>query len=479
MRRHRRGVAAIVMIVLMVLLDLIIIGMVIGGARDHDLTVRRVESVHAVYAAEAGMNMAIRELMLDTDEDGDGTIGTISDDGDPANDPRLGMAQVVVTAAITGSQTTLTSQGRAVEARRQAEAILGTDTIDTYAGTGVAGYSGDGGAATAADLNGPGDVALDSAGNIYIADTANHRIRRVDAVTGIIVTIAGTGTPGYSGDGGPATSAGIDSPEGVAVDSAGNIYIADTANHSIRRIDAATGDIDTVAGSGGPPGYSGDGGPATAAKLRTPKAVAVDSAGNIYIADTANDAIRKVDAASGTIETVAGTGSPGFSGDGGPATAAMINKPGGVAVDSAGNIYIADTANNRIRKVDAATGIIDTIAGTGQPGYGGDGGPATLARMSKPGDVAVDPAGDLYIAGNDTIRKVDAVTGIIYTVAGTSNTGYAGDGGPATDADLDDPQGVAVDAAGNIYIADTDNHRIRKVDVTALVVLRWQEVEPQ
>ena len=225
------------------------------------------------------------------------------------------------------------------------------DDITTYAGNGIAGYAGDGGPATSAQLKPPEDVDVDSSGNIYIADTQNQRIRKVDAATGIIQTVAGTGSAGYNGDGGPATSAQLKAPSGVAIDSSGNIYIADTQNFRIRKVDAATGIIQTVAGTG-VAGYSGDGGPATSAQIKNPAVVAVDASGNIYIADTLNHRIRKVDAATGIIQTVAGTGVAGYSGDGGPATSAQIKNPAVVAVDASGNIYIGDTDNHRIRKVD-------------------------------------------------------------------------------------------------------------------------------
>ena len=334
--------------------------------------------------------------------------------------------------------------------------------ISTVAGNGTAGYSGDNGLETAANLSVPEAVAVDSAGNIYIADTFNNVIRRVSASTGYISTVAGTGTRGYSGDGGPATIAELYMPTGVAVDVTGNIYFAD--NQRIRKVTASTGIITTVAGSG-VQGYSGDGGPAASAELNWPWAVAVDAVGNIYFTDTDNQRIRKVAVSTGIITTVAGIGTPGYSGDGGPATSAELNSPFGIAVDAAGNIYFADYFNNRVRKVTASTGDISTVAGNGTQGFSGDGAMATSAEMYYPTSVAVDTVGNLYIADdvNDRIRKVTASTGIIQTVAGTGSTGYSGDGGPATGGELFWPYGVAVDTAGNIYIADKDNNRIRAV----------------
>ena len=248
---------------------------------------------------------------------------------------------------------------------------------------------------------------MDGAGNLYIADTYNHRIRKVDADTGNISTVAGSGTPGFGGDGGAATEATLNWPHGVAVDNAGNLHIADRNNHRIRKVDADTGSISAVAGSGSL-GFGGDGGAATAARLLWPQGVALDSAGNLYIAGRFNHRIRKVDADTGSISTVAGSGEAGFGGDGGAAAAATLNYPTGVAVDSSGNLLIADTRNHRIRKVVATTGSIRTVAGTGTPGFGGDGDAAAAAMLNNPEGVAVDSAGNLYIADtyNHRVRRV-------------------------------------------------------------------------
>jgi len=342
-----------------------------------------------------------------------------------------------------------------------------TGDITTVAGNGAQTYSGDGGPAASASLNSPAGAAVDASGNIYIADYGNHRIRKVDASTWNITTIAGNGTAGYSGDGGPAAAACLNNPRGVTVDASGNIYIADYGNHCIRKIDASTGDITTVAGNGAA-GYSGDGGPADAANLNFPYGAAIDASGNIYIADTNNNRIRKVDASTGNISTVAGNATGGYSGDGGPAASASINHPTGAAIDASGNIYIADNYNHRIRKVDASTGNISTIAGNGIAGYSGDGGPAASASLYLPIDAAIDASGNIYIASSNggRIRKVDASTGNITKVAGYGSPIYSGDGGPAASASFYNPYGAAVDASGNIYIADTKNQRIRKVDAS-------------
>ena len=337
--------------------------------------------------------------------------------------------------------------------------------IYASAGNGTAGYTGDGGAATSASINSPEGIAVDGAGNLYIADMLNNRVRKVAVNTGIITTVAGNGTEGFSGDGGAATSASLDYPDAVAVDGAGNLYIADARNSRIRKVAAGSGIISTVAGSGAG-AISGDGGPATSATIGLPTGVAVDGAGNIYFADPwFSHAIRKVDAGTGIITTVAGNGTLGFTGDGGAATSASLRMPNGVSVDRAGNLYIADTDNNRIRKVAVGTGIITTVAGGGTLGFPGDGGPATSASLNSPESMTVDEAGNLYIAddANNRIRKVAAGTGIITTHAGNGTAGYNGDGLGATSGEINSPQGVAADGVGDLYIADYGNNRIRKL----------------
>ena len=335
--------------------------------------------------------------------------------------------------------------------------------ISTVAGTGIAGFSGDGGPAIAAELNEPSSIAVDAAGNLFIADSRNNRIRKVN-LTGVVSTVAGTGVQGFSGDGGPATAAQLYDPLGVAVDTEGNLYIADASRNRIRKV-RPDGIINTVAGMG-VQGSGGDGGPASSAELESPSDVAVDAAGNLFIIDYRR--IRQVTPA-GVISTVAGRTPLGFGGDGGPAVFAYLRYPSDVAVDGAGNLLIADTYNNRIRKVNPA-GIISTVAGDGGMGGFGSDGPAASTYLNYPQRVAVDTAGNLFIADtyNHRIRKVTP-TGIISTVAGTGTRGSGGDGSPAIAAQLNDPAGVAVDAAGNLLIADTYNHRIRKVTPTGII----------
>jgi PIN domain nuclease of toxin-antitoxin system len=341
--------------------------------------------------------------------------------------------------------------------------VTSSGIISTVAGNEIRGFSGDGGPATSARLSYPYSVAVDTAGNLFIADTYNHCVRKVTP-GGVISTVAGNGTYGFSGDGGPATAAQLRIPQGVAVDTAGNLFIADTGNNRVRKVTPG-GVISTVAGNG-THGFSGDGGPATSAQLNYPSGVAVDTARNLFIADRNNNRIRKV-APGGVISTVAGNGTYGFSGDGGPAMAAQLRIPQGVAVDTTRNLFIADYGNNRVRKV-TSNGVISTVAGNGIRGFSGDVGPAASARLNGPSGVAVDTARNVFIAdtGNNRVRKVTS-SWVISTVAGNGIRGFSGDGGPATSARLSYPYGVAVDTAGNVFIADF-NQRIRKVTLGPL-----------
>jgi sugar lactone lactonase YvrE len=391
------------------------------------------------------------------------------------------------------------------------EISASTGVISTVAGTlpdltGAlhCGYSGDGGLATGAKLGFPNGVAVDGSGNIIFADTTNCAIRKISASTAIISTVAGTASCGYSGDGGAATSAQLSQTFGVALDRSGNVFIADTANCLIRKVTSSSGHISTVAGDFGLGcGYSGDETSATSAQLNQPYGVAVDGSGDIFVADYDNSVIRKVSASTGNIATFAGVSVPnpydsgqlvgftGYSGDGYLATDGQLgflnDTPYGATLvtDRSGNVFIADTANNAIREVSASTGLITTVAGDGVPGYSGDGGPATSAKLFFPRDVAVDGSGNIFIvdSGNCVIRKVTASTGIISTVAGTppDSSGnyycdFSGDGGPATGAQLypiflsSPAGGVAVDSSGNIFIADTGNGVIRKVTAATGII---------
>ena len=412
-------------------------------------------------------------------------------------------------------------------------------TISTFAGGGV----GDGGLAVEVSLYTPQAVTVDPEGNIYIADTGHHRIRRVDAKTGIITTVVGTGIAGNIGDHGRAIRAQLSSPHGLAFDPKGNLYIADTQNQRIRmldkkgnlhpvigkkpsaaenlipkshdhslmfmssgdseeivlapphhifigpqgvdlyiaesennrvvRIDRTTKKLTVIAGVITAPGYAGDGRLATEASLMNPHSVAVDEVGNLYTADTFNHRIRKVDAATGIITTIAGTGTIGFSGDGGLATRAKLATPSGIAVSTDGSLYIVDTDNRRIRKLThhRSGWVITTVAGTGKRGRSGDGGPALKATFVRPVDIAIDPEGNLYIAdtGGHQIRKINT-SGIITTIAGNGRCCFTGDGRVASHAEFTPPYGISVDQSGHLYIVDRDNHRIRRVDASSGVI---------
>ena len=337
-------------------------------------------------------------------------------------------------------------------------------TMATVAGNAAWLYGGDGGLATVSPIFLPFGVTIDSQGNMFIADSSNNRIRRVAAGAGTISTVAGNGVVGGTGDGGAATSASLSNPTSVAVDGTGDVYFTDNGNNVVRRVSALDGTISTFAGTMGQHGYTGDGGAAAGALLNTPNGIAFDSAGNLFIADTSNHVIRKVSAGTGVITTVAGTGQAGFGGDGGPATAALLNGPWGLTLAPDGRLFIADQYNHRIRMVSVA-GVIVTVAGNGQAGFDGDGGAATDATLDIPAGVVVDVVGNLYIAdtGNNHIRKVTAQGGLITSVAGNQGESISGDGGQATQAGLYGPYSLALDGMGSLYIADVFHNRIRKV----------------
>lgn len=350
-------------------------------------------------------------------------------------------------------------------------------TIPANPGPGAtpsAGYGGDGNPAISATLNGPSSVALDSKGNMYIADTVNNVIRLVTASSGNISTVAGNNTAGYSGDASQATSAQLNTPFSVAVDSKGNFYFSDFSNGVVRMVNTSA-IISTFAGSQAEgKGYSGDGAAATAAALGDPTGIVFDPSGNLYISDygtgfgtnkIGNDRIREVLASNGFITTIAGDGTVGFANGNGVALAAELNAVGQIAVDSKGNLYIADSQNNEVRKIVLSTGTISTLAGcpTCQPGYSGDEGLATDALLDNPTGVAVDSAGNVYICDefNAVIRMVTP-DGKIHTIAG-SNPGYSGDGGPALSALFNEPFYIIVDSSGNLYVCDLGNDIVRKL----------------
>jgi len=336
--------------------------------------------------------------------------------------------------------------------------------METLAGTGESGYAGDGGPAAQALLDQPFGVEVDRHGDFVICDMANHSVRKVERGTGTITTVAGNGRKGDGGDGGPATQASMNEPYGLAVDRDGTLYVVDRLNARIRRVDGKTGLMTTLAGTG-QSGSSGDGGPALQAQLAEPNGICLDGRGGLYIADVRGQRVRKVDLASGTISTVAGTGERRDHGDGGPAVAAGVFGPRAVVCDRAGNLFICQREGHKVRRVDARTGIITTIAGTGEKGYSGDGGPALQATFDGPKWITADARDNLYVVEteNQCIRRIDAQTGVITTVAGSGRRGPVGDGGPALAAELDRPHGACVDAENILYIADSNNHRVRRV----------------
>jgi streptogramin lyase len=470
-----------------------------------------VDAAGDLYIADTN-NGRVREVSpsgIITTVAGNGT-GGFSGDGGPATAAELNGSFGLGLALDAAGDLFIADSGN-----NRVREVTPSGVITTVAGNGTGGFSGDGGPATAAGLDLPAGVAVDAAGDLFIADFHNQRAREVSP-SGVITTVAGNGSRGFSGDGGPATAAELNDLEGVAVDAAGDLFIADTFNSRVREV-SPSGIITTVAGGTGDGGSATraalafpsnvavdaagdlfiadpvnervrevtpagvittvagggnsvrDGGPATAAQLFSLAGLAVDAAGDLYIADASDERVREV-LPSGIITTAAGSGTEGFGGDGGPATAAELFKPAALAVDAAGDLFIADTANNRVRKV-SPSGIITTVAGNGTSGFGGDGGPATAAQLSLVGGLAVDAAGDLYIADTDNsrVREVSAADGTIATVAGAGTTGFGGDGGPATAAPLNLPQGLAVDAAGDLYIADSSNNRVREVSPSGVI----------
>ncbi|HXI01893.1 MAG TPA: hypothetical protein VNI57_01840 [Candidatus Saccharimonadales bacterium] len=459
---------------------------------------------------------------------GGGPSGT-SQDGIPARDAELRFPYGL---AIDGSGNLLIAESTRSRIRR-VDAVTGI--ITTVAGTGTAGFSGDGGPATSAMLDSPYDVAVDASGSLYISDSDNHRVRMVDGATGIITTVAGTGTAGFDGDGGPATNATLFAPVGLVLTAAGNLFIADYGTDldgpfggRVRVVDAATGIISLYAGAGASSGENipatdlqmnapegldldaagnlfmadagdplfvgpeltgrlyrvdqatglvstyaggalgiGDGGPAADAILGGTKGLAIDGSGNLFESESGPWVVRRIDAVTGVITTVAGSPDAGLgTGDGGPAVMAGLYQPQGLALDASGDLFIADVHDQRVRRVDMTTGIIDTYVGNGTQGFSGDGGAATSASLNYPSDVAFDSSGNLYIADrlNSRIRKVDSHNKHISTAAGNGTPGFSGDGGAAIDASLRSPQAIAFDAADNLFIADSENYRVRRVD---------------
>jgi len=472
-----------------------------------------IDGAGNIYVADT-QNARIRQISpstgLITTYAGGGTTSATPPKGVSANGDNGAATSAVLQAPMS---LTIDSSGNLYVVENATSDIRKIDTkgiITTIAGTGTPGFGGDGSTATNAQMNFPTGIAVDGSGNFYVADSVNLRIRKISG--GNMTTVAGNGVMNYGGDNGSALNAQMNLPQGVAVDAAGNVYVADTANHEVRKIDTKgtitsligngtagsggnqlnapqavavdaagnvyiadtqnarivkvtpAGSASTVAGNG-TPGYGGDGGAATSAQIYTPTGLAVDTKGNLYIADYQNHRIRMV-TPGGTISTVAGNGNQGYGGDGGPAANALLNYPAGVAVDSGGNLYIADWGNYVIRKV-LTNGTIATIAGTHAPGYTGDGGLAVQAQMSGPTDVAVDSSWNVYFTdGSSRVREI-FTSGFINAIAGNGTPGYSGDGGAATAAQINVPAGLAVSSSGNVYVADSNNNAVRMLQPLA------------
>lgn len=338
-------------------------------------------------------------------------------------------------------------------------ASAGSWTIQTFAGTGVMGSTGDGGPAAGAQINDPYGVVRGPDGAIWFCEHNGHRIRRI-APDGTISTIAGTGAKGYTGDGGPAAQATLNLPHEIRFDAAGHLFIADTGNNVVRKIDRATGIISTVAGGGR--GYTGDGGPAAGAGFRGPHSIQFDPAGNLFICDVGNHVIRRVDRETGLIATVAGTGRPGPTPDGAPVAGTPLNNPRSLDFDREGRLWLVTREGNQVLRLDLRAGVIHHIAGTGRSGFTGNGGPAKLATLSGPKGIALDAAGNAWLADTEshTVRMIEARTGRLELVAGTGEKGDGPDGDPRGCA-MNRLHGVFVDADGSVFIGDSEAHRIR------------------
>jgi streptogramin lyase len=343
-------------------------------------------------------------------------------------------------------------------------ALLPGAGVRTIAGTGVSGFSGDGGAGTQAQLANPYGLTRGPDGALYICEVDNQRIRRLDLTTGVVSTVAGSGERGYAGDGGPALQAKLNEPYEVRFDDAGNMYFVEMRNNVVRRVDAKTRTISTVAGTG-EAGFAGDGGPAVKAQLRTPHSIALDGRGFLYVADIGNHRVRRVNLETGIIETFAGTGEKASTPDGAAVRGAALNGPRTIAFGRNGDMFLALREGNAVFRIDMRAMTLHHIAGTGEQGYSGDGGPATAAKLSGPKGIAVGPDGSVYIADTEshTIRRIDLKTGRIETLAGDGSRHDGPDGDPLK-CGFARPHGIFVDADGKVYISDSENHRVRVLE---------------
>jgi DNA-binding beta-propeller fold protein YncE len=340
--------------------------------------------------------------------------------------------------------------------------LLAAQSVVTIAGNGVAGFSGDGGPAVQAQINNPYGIAIGPDGALYFCEIGNHRVRRLDLKSHAISTVAGSGQKGYSGDGGPALSASMNEPYEIAFDKGGNLFVAEMQNHVVRRVDAKTRVITTVAGTG-VAGFGGDGGPASAAQLRQPHSIAFDGQGRLLICDIGNHRVRRVDLASGKIETWLGTGERKPTPDGAPIEGTPVNGPRAITLAPDGTLYLVLREGNAVYRVDPKAGKYEHVAGTGVAGYEGDGGPAKAAKLSGPKAIT-SGRGSIYLADTEshTIRRIELKSGIITTIAGTGQRGDGPDGDPLK-CKLARPHGVFVSDSGTVYVSDSENHRIRMI----------------
>ncbi len=430
------------------------------------LTALRATTSSAAIGQSVTFTATVADLFPAGATPNGGTV-TFSDQGGAIGSAALvnGVAEFTTSSLAAGTNTITASYGGTA-----AFAASSTGTIVTAVGNGKEGYKGNNGPAPDAELNNPIGMGFDSAGDMFITDYGNNVVREVVKATGDIITVAGDGEEGYTTSG-LATDAALDGPDGVVVDSAGDLFISELDN-VVQEVVKSTGDIMTVAGNT-KAGYSGDGELATSAKLNEPHGLTIDASGDLFIADSDNDVIREVVKATGDIMTVAGNHTFGYNGDNIPATDAELAYPFDVTLDSAGDMFIADTSNNRIREVVKATGNIITVAGNGTEGYGGDNAPATDAELDLPFDVTLDSVGDLFIVDtyNNRIREVVKATGDIITVAGDGSVGYTGDNGPAIDATMNNACRAAVDGAGDLFFSDSYNNVVREVTPAVTVTI--------
>jgi len=455
---------SIVLVVSTILVLIVLgLGVVTLVTEDSDLSGTQVASDQAFYVAQAGLEYAVEKAGSSPTWNGlpspGKTVGAGSFWIQPPDTLDAGKR------ALPHGRKRIVAVGKVGGATRVLEIQVAPGTISTVAG-------GDSGAWD------PEGLAVAPSGDLVVADPAAHLVRRVDVVTGVVSIVAGTGVAGSTGDGGRSENARLRSPRGVCFGPGGDLYIADLGAHVVRKVSAASGVITTVAGNGDP-GSSGDGGPAASARLNAPCGLAITEGGDLLIAERGGNRVRLVSADDGLISTVAGSGAAGYGGDSGPAASARLRAPEDVALGPNGDLYVADTGNNSIRRVARATGIITTVAGTGAPGFGGDGGAAALASFAGPRSLEASPGGDLYIAdtGNERIRRIEIATASIATVAGTGVSGFQGDGGPSSQARLHAPVGLAITPSGEYYIGCRLNGRVRKV-TGVLSVVAWSESRP-